>query len=138
MALEKKNSDLIRRFKFYGFGLLLGILAVSVINKGEGCKMPGSIKLEELARQKLEYTKHGECRMECRGIDETEIKQVLKIGKINYDKSEVHASPCGKYAVEGVTPDGQSVRIIIADCDSISRLVTAIDLNLETDTCQCK
>lgn len=138
MELPKKNADLYRRFKLYGFGLLLGILLVNFVYKGKGCQMPGSAKLEELSYQKLELTKHGACRMECRHITETEIKDLLKTGKINYSKSEVRDKPCGTYAVEGTTKDGQNVRIVIADCDTISRVVTAIDLGLEKDSCECK
>ncbi len=138
MAIEGKNSDLFRRLRYYGFGLLLGVLAVSVLYKGKGCQMPGSAKMEELSYQKLELTQHGECRMACRGISLEEIKALMKSGKINYDKSEVRAEPCGKYAVEGTTADGQSIRIIIADCDTISKVVTAIDLKMENDTCDCK
>lgn len=138
MAIPGKNSDLIRRFKFYGFGFALGLLAVSFIYKGKGCKMPGSAKLEELNYQQLNYTQHGECRMKCRNITEAELKHVLKSGKINYDKSEVHDTPCPTYAVEGKTASGKQLRIVIADCDTLSRVVTAIDLKQETDTCDCK
>ncbi|MBK7183448.1 MAG: DUF4258 domain-containing protein [Bacteroidetes bacterium] len=138
MAIEGKNSDLFRRLRYYGFGLLLGVLAVSVLYKGKGCQLPGSAKMEELSYQKLELTQHGECRMACRGISLDEIKALMKSGKVNYDKSEVRAEPCGKYAVEGTTADGQSIRVIIADCDTISKVVTAIDLKMENDTCDCK
>jgi hypothetical protein len=141
MALPSKNSDLYRRLRFYGFGFLLGCLLVSVIFKGRACRMPSSVKLEELAYQHLELTKHGECRMKCRNITEDEIKAVLQSGKINYDKSNVRDTPCGTYAVEGNTADGQHVRIVIADCDTTSRVVTAIDLNQENDSeksdCDC-
>ncbi len=137
MTIQTNRSELIRRFKLYGFGFLLGIVVVSFIYKGRGCQMPGSAKLEELSYQKLEFTKHGTCRMQCRGITSEEITAILKSGKINYDKSEVRDKPCGTYAVEGRTKDGQHVRVIIADCDTISKVVTAIDLNRETDTCAC-
>lgn len=137
MAIPGKNSDLYRRLRFYGFGFLLGILVVSMVYKGKGCQMPGSRKLEELSVQHLELTKHGECRMACRGISLDEIKALLKSGKINYDKSNVHDKPFGTYAVEGTTADNQHVRVVIADCDSISRVVTAIDLDLGKDTCSC-
>jgi hypothetical protein len=142
MALPKKNADFYRRLRFYGFGFLLGCLLVSVLFKGRSCMMPSSVKLEELAHQHLEYTKHGECRMKCRNINEEEVKAVLKSGKINYDKSNVHDTPCGTYAVEGNTADGQNIRVVIADCDTISRVVTAIDLShddAETNNgCDCK
>ena len=138
MSLPSKNSDLIRRFKLYGFGFLMGILIVSVVYKGKGCQMPGSAKLEELSWQKLEYTIPGACRMKCRGVTEAEIKQILKIGKVNYDKSEVHDFPCPLYAIEGSTADGQSLRVVIVDCDTISSVVTVIDLRSDKDTCDCE
>lgn len=137
MAIPKKNADLPRRLKLYAFGFLLGVLVVSVVYKGKGCQMPASVKLAELASQKLEYTQHGSCRMQCRNITAGEIKIALQTGKINYDKSNVRDKPYGTYAVEGNTADGQSIRIIIADCDTISRVVTAIDLKQENDTCNC-
>ncbi|MGB3949242.1 MAG: DUF4258 domain-containing protein [Bacteroidia bacterium] len=138
MAIPNEKSDLIRRFKFYGFGFLLGLLALSFIYKGKGCKMPGSVKIDELNHQQLQYTQHGECRMKCRNISEGELKQVLKGGKINYDKSQVHDTPCPTYAVEGTTTTGKQLRIVIADCDTLSKVVTAIDLKQEVDTCDCK
>jgi hypothetical protein len=123
MGIPGKNSDLIRRFKLYGFGFVLGMLVVSMVYKGKGCQLPSSSKLEELSWQKLEYTKHGECRMKCRNITEAEIK---------------HDKPYPTYAIEGSTTEGQSLRIIIADCDTISKVVTAIDLKMEHDSCDCK
>lgn len=138
MALPSKNADLYRRLRFYAFGFLLGCLLVSILFKGRSCQMPGSVKLEELSYQKLELTQHGECRMKCRNISEAGVREVLKTGKINYDKSDVRDKPCGTYAVEGKTSQGQELRIVIADCDTISKVVTAIDLKNEADTCDCK
>ncbi len=138
MAIEGKNADLFRRLRLYGFGLLLGILAVKFVYKGKGCQMPSSAKLEELSWQKLEYTQHALCRMKCRNITEQEIKQVFKSGKVNYDKSEVHHKPYPTYAVEGITANGKSLRIVIDDVDTISKIVTTIDLKMEKDSCDCK
>ena len=144
MAIPSKNSDLIRRFKFYGFGFALGLLAVSVIYKGKGCQLPSSSKMEELGWQKLEYSKHGACRMECRHITEAEIRELLGNGatvgkgKVNYDKSDVHDKPYPTYAIEGTTNSGKNIRIVIADCDTISKVVTAIDLKNDKDSCECK
>lgn len=138
MEIKGKNADLYRRLKLYAFGFLLGMLTVSVVYKGKGCQLPNSAKMEELTWQKLEYSKHAECRMKCRHITEAEIKQVFKSGKVNYDKSAVHDKPYPTYAIEGPTGDGKKLRIIIADVDTISRVVTAIDLRNEVDSCDCK
>ncbi|MCX6295501.1 MAG: DUF4258 domain-containing protein, partial [Bacteroidetes bacterium] len=89
------------------------------------------------------------CRMECRHIPEAEISELLGVwkrggekvigkGKINYEKSDVHDKPYPTYAIEGITSAGKNLRIIIADCDTISKVVTAIDLKMENDSCDCK
>ena len=144
MTIPGKNSDLYRRLRLYGFGFLLGMLIVSLVYKGKGCQLPNSAKMEELGWQKLEYTQHASCRMECRNITETEIREVLGkgettgSGKVNYRKSDVRRKPYPAYAVEGYTVKGKNLRIIIDDEDTISKVVTVIDLKMENDSCDCK
>lgn len=84
----------------------------------------------------LEYTQHAKCRMECRHITQAEIKEIMQDGEINYNKSEVKASPCPTYAVEGTTSDNQKVRIVFAQCDYKTKVVTVIDLGKEWQ-CDC-
>ena len=81
MEILKKNSDLFRRLKLYGFGVLLGSLIVSVVYKGKGCQLPSAAKMEELGWQKLEYTKQTICKMNCTNINESEILELLGTGK---------------------------------------------------------
>ncbi|MGZ4035163.1 MAG: DUF4258 domain-containing protein [Bacteroidia bacterium] len=144
MAIPGKNADLIRRFKLYGFGFVLGLLVVSFVYKGKGCQLPNSAKMEELGWQKLEFSEHAACRMQCRHITEAEIREILGkgetkgSGKVNYNKSNVHEKPYPTYAIEGVTAGGKNLRIVIADCDTISKVVTTIDLKMENDSCDCK
>jgi hypothetical protein len=86
----------------------------------------------------LEYTKHARCRMDCRKISETEVKEIMEKGAINYRKSNVKADPCPVYALEGVTTeDDQRVRIVFAQCDRKTKVVTCIDLDHEFK-CACK
>lgn len=84
----------------------------------------------------LEYTKHARCRMECRQIDESEVEEIMRTGEINYRKSELDASPCPTYALEGMTHDDQHVRIVFAQCDDKTKVVTTIDLEHEWE-CHC-
>ena len=132
------TKDFLRRLRFYVLGFLIGTFAVSILFKGRGgCKLPGTMKRDELSSQKTEYTQHAQCRMVCRKITEEEIKMVLMNGSINYTKSNAQDKPCATYAVEGYTADGQNIRIVVADCDTVSRIVTAIDLKSEKDSCEC-
>ena len=84
----------------------------------------------------IEYTQHARCRMSCRQITEEEVKEIMQNGKINYRKSDVHDRPCPTYALEGVTHESQRVRIVFAQCDNKTKVVTTIDLDKEW-TCDC-
>lgn len=83
------------------------------------------------------YTKHARCRMGCRHIDESEVKEILENGEINYSKSDLRASPDPKYALEGNTHDGQQVRIIFAPSPRGMVVITVIDLDTGWP-CNCK
>lgn len=86
---------------------------------------------------KLVYSKHARCRMGCRQIDEQEVVDILRNGVINYAKSDLRGNPDPKYAVEGLTRDGQKVRIIFAQSPRGVVVVTVIDLKNEW-RCDCK
>ena len=86
---------------------------------------------------KLIYSRHARCRMECRHIDESEVKEILATGKLNNKK--VEQDDRGKtYPLEGITHDKQHVRIVFAPKgpDAVE-VVTCIDLDTEWP-CNCK
>ena len=84
----------------------------------------------------MQYSNHAKCRMECRHITQSEVEETMREGKINYRKSDVQNTRCPRYAVEDNTKDGQHVRIVFAQCDNYTEVVTVIDLDTEW-TCDC-
>jgi hypothetical protein len=84
----------------------------------------------------LQYSKHAKCRMECRHITQAEVEEIMKDGKINYNKSDISNARCPRYAIEGITNDKQDVRIVFAQCNDATTVVTVIDLDTEW-TCHC-
>ena len=83
------------------------------------------------------YSKHARCRMACRHIDESEVKEILAEGQLNTNKIEEDER--GKtYPLEGQTHDKQHVRIVFAPkgADTVE-VVTCIDLDTEW-ACDCK
>lgn len=83
------------------------------------------------------YSKHARCRMACRNIDESEVKEILAAGHLN--TSKIQEDERGKtYPLEGETHDKQHVRIVFAPKgnDTIE-VVTCIDLDTEWP-CDCK
>jgi len=84
----------------------------------------------------LIFSKHAKCRMDCRNIDESEIKEILIKGKINHQK--IQRDKRGMtYPVEGLTHDNQRVRIVFAPKGDALVVVTVIDLGKDW-SCDCK
>ena len=86
--------------------------------------------------EKIIYTKHAKCRMNCRLIDKIEINDVLKSGKINRKKSNSKASPCPVFAKEKRTKDKQLARVVYASCPGKIKIITVIDLENKY-SCHC-
>ncbi len=84
----------------------------------------------------IEYSNHARCRMQCRHISQTEVEETMQKGKINYDKSDLQNARCPRYAVEAVTRDNQRVRIVYAQCNRSTTIVTVIDLGTDYE-CDC-
>ncbi len=84
----------------------------------------------------IEYSNHARCRMGCRHITQTEVQDIMQQGKINYTKSDLQNARCPRYALEGITEDNQKVRIVFAQCNEKTEVVTVIDLDTEWQ-CHC-
>lgn len=84
----------------------------------------------------LEYSNHAKCRMQCRHISQAEVEDIMRNGNINYTKSDLKNARCPRYAVEGRTNDNQRVRIVYAQCNGATTVVTVIDLETEFE-CSC-
>lgn len=74
--------------------------------------------------------------MDCRHITQAEVEEILQNGVINNRKSDMNARPCPTYAVEGNTSENQRLRIVFAQCDNKTKVVTCIDLGKEWE-CHC-
>ncbi|MEO8147020.1 MAG: DUF4258 domain-containing protein [Bacteroidia bacterium] len=85
----------------------------------------------------LIFTKHARCRMDCRHIDESEIREIIKDGKVNEHKSNPNDQPCPTFAIEGTSHDNQQLRIVFAKCDDEVKVITCIDLKNDFE-CDCK
>ena len=81
------------------------------------------------------YSKHALCRMDCRQIDESEVKEILNEGTVNFNKIEETKKGI-TYLVEGTTHDGQHVRVVFAPHDNKLTVVTVIDLEKDW-LCNC-
>jgi hypothetical protein len=122
--------------------LLIMALAILFINKWKG--LQNQSDLTHTVRQRgfdrristLEYTQHARCRMDCRHISQNDINYIMRNGEINYAKTNVNDSPCPTYALQGLTNDGQRLRVIFAQCETKTKVVTCYDLEKDFE-CHC-
>lgn len=85
----------------------------------------------------LVYTKHAECRMDCRQITEQEITEILTTGRLNRQKSGYDKKHNNEtYALEGYSHEKQHIRVVVTPQGSRLLVITVIDLDKEW-ACDC-
>ena len=132
--------------KSYPFLILIAALLLFFwVKKSQRGKQPGRVTVEAVkddyfalraGNKTLIYSRHAKCRMDCRHIDENEVKEILNNGEINYSKEEKSGEGI-TYPLEGITHDGQHVRIVFAPKEKEIIVVTAIDLDKDWPCGKC-
>jgi hypothetical protein len=97
--------------------------------------LPDDVQLTYKGK-KLQLTRHAECRMGCRYIKNPEIMEVLAQDYINKAKTR-NDGDCPSFAYEGQSASGKNLRIVVADCETVAKLVTVIDLDTN-HKCDCE
>lgn len=122
--------------------LLILALAVFFIRKWQGIEEIADPQTTVRKRgfdrrvSTLEYTQHALCRMNCRHISKNDVQDIMRSGEINYAKTDVNDKPCPTYAVQGYSNDGQHLRVIFAQCQTKTKVVTCYDLDKDFE-CSC-
>jgi hypothetical protein len=118
--------------------VILAILAILYLLVGRNdSNDPVDRRKKEFRHNQIRYTGHAVCRMKCRSIDETEVENILRKGEINYQKSDLKDKPCPVYALEGLSDDGQHIRVITGNCHKEAVIITVIDLDND-HPCDCE
>ena len=84
----------------------------------------------------LYYTKHALCRMDCRHISKEEINESMEKGIINFNKSNRYDRPCPTFAIQGETGSGEKLRVIFAQCNDETKVITCYNLEMDFE-CHC-
>ena len=126
--------------------LIAALLLFFWVKKNQRGKQAGRVTVDAVkddylslrrGNKTIKYSRHAKCRMDCRQIDESEVKEILAIGEINYNKEQTSEKGV-TYPLEGTTHDGQHVRIVFAPKEKEIVVVTAIDLDKDWPCGDCK
>ena len=84
----------------------------------------------------LVYTHHALCRMDCRHINREDIDEIMSKGIIFLNKSNPDDKPCPTFALQGYTKENEDIRVIFAQCDDETKVVTCYNLHKDFE-CHC-
>lgn len=84
----------------------------------------------------LYYTKHALCRMDCRHISKEDVDEIVQRGIINLNKTNRYDRPCPTFALQGETDEGESIRVIFAQCSDETKVITCYNLKKDFE-CDC-
>jgi hypothetical protein len=133
-----------RRITLYLFGFTLGGIIVwfgLMKDRPDDALtswLPTKRIIMQLDTNKLKLTPILSCRLHCIGTDSAEIKSLIKHGEVNFSKSEVHATPYPRYAVDATSKNGRHLRMIFTAVPAETQLLSVADLGMKTDSCGCK
>ena len=117
----------------YSLLVVIGLLALGILALRNEPKRREPVDRHP---ERLVITRHARCRMDCRRIDEGEIREILEKGAINFSKSDAGDRPCPSYALQGTTASGERIRIIVGQCRNETRIITCYNLDVEYP-CHC-
>ncbi len=84
----------------------------------------------------LEFTPHADCRMKCLQVSKETVKQLLLTGVIDSAHSDLAARPCPVYALQADGPGKHKIRVMFAQCDTKTKVVTCVYPDSAAD-CSC-
>ncbi len=124
-----------QRLKFYGIGFSIGLVILLTILNKKGCTGLNELKAQELALQTWKISDVMRCKLNCIGLsDDTLFLKAVRDCNVNYNKSEVHAEPCGTYVLESAKNAVTSFTLLVADCKNTSEMQDIVT----TKNCDCK
>lgn len=82
------------------------------------------------------YSHFARCQMACRNISKEEVEELMQKGIINFTQSNRMASPCPKFALQGRTESGKSLRVFFLQCPEGTRVLSCKNLK-ESTACIC-
>lgn len=115
--------EFTRRIKLFGFGFILGMIILLYIFGKRGCRSVNHMKVDELISQYTIWSPKAKCKRDALGlsVDSLYFKHMSRF-RVNYEKSNIRAEPCGIYRLEHMNADSARFELTICDCDTISKI----------------
>ena len=104
------------RFAYYLIGLIMGLFFVAAVFSGKDTRcnyFPNARVLNDLRSKPFYYSKNASQVLSEKWIDTSDIKNTLKYGDVDFDKSNIEFKNGKLYVIEGKTVKNQEIKIEI-------------------------
>jgi hypothetical protein len=102
------------RFAYYLIGLIMGSFFVAAVFSGKDTRcnyFPNARVLNDLRNKPFHYSDKASLILAEKWIDTTDIKNTLKYGDVDFDKSNIEVGNGKLYVIEGKTIKNQEIRL---------------------------
>lgn len=104
----------VHRFAYYLVGLIMGLFFVAAIFSGKDTRcnyFPNSRVLNDLRNKPFYYSDKASQILAEKWMDTTDIKNTLKFGDVDFDKSNTELKKGKLYIIEGQTTKKQEITL---------------------------
>jgi hypothetical protein len=106
--------NFIQRFAYYLVGLIMGLFVVAAIFSGKDTRcnyFPNARVLNDLSTKPFFYSDNASKILSEKWVDTTDIKNTLKLGDVDFDKSNIPFKKGKLYIIEGKTIKNQQITL---------------------------
>jgi hypothetical protein len=104
----------IHRFAYYLLGLIMGSFVVAAIYSGKDTRcnyFPNARVLNDIRTKPFHYSEAASKVLTEKWIDTIDIKNTLKFGDVDFDKSNIKTGSGKIYVIEGQTVSKQNITL---------------------------
>jgi hypothetical protein len=104
----------VHRFAYYLVGLIMGLFVVAAIFSGKDTRcnyFPNARVLNDLRNKPFYYSDQASQILAEKWIDTIDIKNCLKYGDVDFDKSNKPVGTGKRYVIEGKTVKNQAINL---------------------------
>jgi hypothetical protein len=104
----------VHRFAYYLLGLIMGCFFVAAVFSGKDTRcnyFPNARVLNDLRNKPFQYSDKASQILTQKWIDTSDIKNCLKFGDVDFDKSNIAVGSGKLYIIEGKTVKNQEITL---------------------------
>jgi hypothetical protein len=101
-----------QRFAYYLIGLIMGLFFIAAVFSGKDTRcnyFPNARVLNDVRNKPFHYSENASQILSEKWIDTTDIKNTLKYGDVDFDKSNIDIDKGKLYVIEGKTTKNQEI-----------------------------